>query len=170
MQSSRSWHKEFKKTFLVFLYKKSIIYNFQTVFASSRTGIFLILKHFLGGWRDSNPWGRESCELIIELQPIPLYLLRALCTVETGNLAKSSVTDWLEDDKSKEHFPEKVLALHLALEAGDVSVAEVLAELLHLLQLQQVDPQHLYGPDHLERGHRFIQKLIKLIQVLKNDH
>jgi len=48
-------------------------------------------------------------------------------------------------------IPEEVFALHLPLEAGDVSVAEVLAELLHLLQLQQVDPQHLDGPDHLKR-------------------
>jgi len=43
---------------------------------------------------------------------------------------------------------EKVLTLHLALEAGDVSVAEVLAELLNLLQLQQVNPEHLDPTDH----------------------
>jgi hypothetical protein len=46
--------------------------------------------------------------------------------------------------------PEKILTLHLALETGDVSVAEILAELLHLLQLQQVDPQHLDRSDHLK--------------------
>ena len=44
---------------------------------------------------------------------------------------------------------QQILALHLALEAGDVTVAEVLAELLHLLQLEQMDPQHLDGLDHL---------------------
>jgi hypothetical protein len=47
-------------------------------------------------------------------------------------------------------FPEEILALHLALETGDVSVAEILAELLHLFQLQQVDPQHLDCSDHLK--------------------
>lgn len=35
--------------------------------------------------------------------------------------------------------PQEVLALHLALQTGNVPVAEVLAQLLHLLQLQQVD-------------------------------
>lgn len=45
--------------------------------------------------------------------------------------------------------PQEVLTLHLALEAGDVAVAEVLAQLLHLLQLQQVDAQHLDCLDHL---------------------
>lgn len=45
---------------------------------------------------------------------------------------------------------EEVLALHLALEAGDVAVAEVLAQLLHLLQLEQVYSQHLDGFDHLK--------------------
>jgi hypothetical protein len=48
-------------------------------------------------------------------------------------------------------FPEEILALHLALETGDVSVAEILAELLHLLQLQQVNPQHLDRSDHLKK-------------------
>ena len=32
--------------------------------------------------------------------------------------------------------PKQILTLHLALEAGDVSVAKVLAQLLHLLQFQ----------------------------------
>jgi hypothetical protein len=32
------------------------------------------------------------------------------------------------------------------LEAGDVSVTEVLAQVLHLLQLQQMDPQNLKDP------------------------
>ena len=45
--------------------------------------------------------------------------------------------------------PEEVLALHLALEAGDVAVAKVLAEVLHLLQLQEVYPQDLNRLDHL---------------------
>ena len=45
-------------------------------------------------------------------------------------------------------IPEEVLALHLALETGDVSVAKIFAKLLDLLQLQQVYPQHLYGYDH----------------------
>ena len=44
--------------------------------------------------------------------------------------------------------PQQVLTLHLPFQAGDVAVAEVLAQLLHLLQLQQVDPQHLDGADH----------------------
>ena len=60
--------------------------------------------------------------------------------------------------------PEQVLTLHLALETvddgygqyyrnghletSDVSVAEVLAQLLDLLQLQQMYPQHLDGDDH----------------------
>ena len=47
---------------------------------------------------------------------------------------------------------EEVFALHLALEAGDVAVAEVLAQLLHLLQLEQVYSQHLDGFDHLKSG------------------
>jgi hypothetical protein len=41
--------------------------------------------------------------------------------------------------------------VHLGLEAGDVAVAEVLAELVDLLQLQKVDPQHLDGLHHLGR-------------------
>jgi len=32
--------------------------------------------------------------------------------------------------------PKQILTLHLALEAGDVSIAKVLAQLLHLLQFQ----------------------------------
>ena len=47
--------------------------------------------------------------------------------------------------------PEQVLALHLALQTGDVAVAEVLAQLLHLLQLEQVYSQHLDGFDHLQQ-------------------
>lgn len=42
--------------------------------------------------------------------------------------------------------------MHLGLEAGDVAVTEVLAELVHLLQLQQVDTQHLDRLHHLARG------------------
>ena len=34
------------------------------------------------------------------------------------------------------------------LQTGDVSVAEIFAKLLDLLQLQEVYPQHLYGDDH----------------------
>lgn len=45
---------------------------------------------------------------------------------------------------------QQVLALHLALQARDVPVAEVLAQLLYLLQLQQMDTQHLYRLDHLQ--------------------
>lgn len=45
---------------------------------------------------------------------------------------------------------QQVLALHLALQTRDVPVAEVLAQLLHLLQLQQMDTQHLYRFDHLQ--------------------
>lgn len=41
------------------------------------------------------------------------------------------------------------LAVHLGLQTGDVAAAEVLAQLVHLLQLQQVDPQHLDGLHHL---------------------
>jgi len=43
---------------------------------------------------------------------------------------------------------QKVLTLHLALEASDVPVAEILAEVLHLLELKEVDAKHLDGPDH----------------------
>ena len=43
---------------------------------------------------------------------------------------------------------QQVLTLHLPLQARDVPVAEVFAQLLHLLQLQQVDPEHLDGADH----------------------
>ncbi len=39
--------------------------------------------------------------------------------------------------------------MHLGLEAGDVTVAEVFTELVHLLQLQQVNPQHLDRLHHL---------------------
>lgn len=41
------------------------------------------------------------------------------------------------------------LAVHLGLQAGDVAAAEVLTQVAHLLQLQQVDPQHLDGFHHL---------------------
>ena len=34
------------------------------------------------------------------------------------------------------------------LEAGDVTVAEILAQVLHLLQLEEVDTKHLDRPDH----------------------
>lgn len=43
---------------------------------------------------------------------------------------------------------QEIFALHLPLEACDIPVAEVLAQLLHLFQLKQVDPQHLDGSDH----------------------
>ena len=46
---------------------------------------------------------------------------------------------------------KQVVAVHLGLEAGDVAVAEVLAELVDLLQLQKVDSQHLDGLHHLGR-------------------
>ena len=45
---------------------------------------------------------------------------------------------------------KQVLALHLALEAGDIAVAEILAQLLNLLQLKQVDSQHLDRSYHLQ--------------------
>ena len=45
--------------------------------------------------------------------------------------------------------PEEVLALHLALEARDVAVAKVVAQLLHLLQLEEVYPEDLNRLDHL---------------------
>lgn len=44
------------------------------------------------------------------------------------------------------------LAVHLGLQAGDVAAAEVLAQVAHLLQLQQVDPEHLDGLHHLHIG------------------
>lgn len=37
---------------------------------------------------------------------------------------------------------------HLSLEAGDVAVTEVVAQVVDLLQLQQVEPQYLDGLDH----------------------
>ena len=43
---------------------------------------------------------------------------------------------------------QQVFTLHLSLQAGYVPVAEVFAQLLDLLQLQQVNPQHLDGADH----------------------
>jgi len=46
--------------------------------------------------------------------------------------------------------------LHFPLEAGYVAVAEVLAQLLHLFQLQQVDSQNLDSSDH---------KLVSLLTV-----
>ena len=87
--------------------------------------------------------------------------------------------------------PEQVLALHLALETinhwsgqinqdahletCDVSVAEVLAQLLHLLQLQQMDPQHLDGDYHqvihlfVASEERFLVSLL-MLQYLKSKH
>lgn len=44
--------------------------------------------------------------------------------------------------------------MHLGFEAGDVTVAEVLAQLIDLLQLQEVDTQHLDRLHHLHRGTR----------------
>ena len=44
--------------------------------------------------------------------------------------------------------PQQVLTLHLSFEAGDVPVAKVFAQLLDLLQLEQMNPQHLYRADH----------------------
>lgn len=46
---------------------------------------------------------------------------------------------------------QQVLRLHLAFQTRNVPVTEVLTQLLHLLQLQQVDPQHLYGLYHLPK-------------------
>lgn len=45
---------------------------------------------------------------------------------------------------------QQSLAVHLGLEAGDVAAAEVFAQVAHLLQFQQVDPQHLDGLHHLQ--------------------
>lgn len=42
------------------------------------------------------------------------------------------------------------LAVHFCLEAGDVAAAEVLAQVTHLLQLQEVDTQDLNGFYHLK--------------------
>lgn len=50
---------------------------------------------------------------------------------------------------SSQVIPQEVVAVHLCLEAGDVTVAEIFTELIDLLQLQQVDPQHLNGLHHL---------------------
>lgn len=50
---------------------------------------------------------------------------------------------------SSQVIPQEVVAVHLRLEAGDVTVAEIFTELIDLLQLQQVDPQHLNGLHHL---------------------
>lgn len=44
---------------------------------------------------------------------------------------------------------QQSLTVHLGLQAGDVAAAEVFAQLVHLLQLQQVNPQHLDGFHHL---------------------
>lgn len=42
--------------------------------------------------------------------------------------------------------------MHLGFEAGDVTVAKVLAQLVDLLQLQEVDAQHLDRLHHLHEG------------------
>lgn len=42
------------------------------------------------------------------------------------------------------------LAVHFRFQTGDVATAEVFAELVHLLQLEKVDPQHLDRFHHLE--------------------
>lgn len=42
--------------------------------------------------------------------------------------------------------------MHLGFEAGDVTVAKVLAQLIDLLQLQEVDAQHLDRLHHLRKG------------------
>lgn len=41
---------------------------------------------------------------------------------------------------STQVVPQQVVAVHLGLEAGDITVAEVFTELIDLLQFQQVDP------------------------------
>lgn len=41
---------------------------------------------------------------------------------------------------SAQVVPQQVVAVHLGLEAGDITVAEVFTELIDLLQFQQVDP------------------------------
>lgn len=41
---------------------------------------------------------------------------------------------------SSQVVPQEVVAVHLGLEAGDVTVAEIFTELVDLLQFQQVDP------------------------------
>ena len=53
---------------------------------------------------------------------------------------------------SPEIIPEQVITVHLGFEAGDVTVAKVLAELVDFLQLQQVDSQDLDCLHHLRRG------------------
>lgn len=42
--------------------------------------------------------------------------------------------------------------MHLGFEACDVAVAKVLAQLVDLLQLQEVDAQHLDRLHHLCKG------------------
>lgn len=46
---------------------------------------------------------------------------------------------------------QQVLRLHFAAQTRNVSCAEIAAQLLHLLQFQQMYPQHLQGFDHLVR-------------------
>lgn len=41
---------------------------------------------------------------------------------------------------SSQVVPQEVVAVHLGLEAGDITVAEIFTELIDLLQFQQVDP------------------------------
>lgn len=41
---------------------------------------------------------------------------------------------------SSQVVPQEVVAVHLGLEAGDITVAEVFTQLIDLLQFQQVDP------------------------------
>lgn len=69
---------------------------------------------------------------------------------------------------------QQSLAVHLRLEAGDVAAAEVLTQVAHLLQLQQVDPQHLDGFHHLQVGgvkntKRFTAALTLRISTLRSD-
>lgn len=60
---------------------------------------------------------------------------------------------------------QQSLAVHLGLEAGDVAAAEVFAEVAHLLQLQQVDPQHLDGLHHLQVRHTDLHVISRCAHV-----
>ena len=45
--------------------------------------------------------------------------------------------------------PQQGVRVHLGPQAGNVARAEVLTQVTDLLQLQQVDTQHLQSPHHL---------------------
>lgn len=94
----------------------------------------------------SNQSGNDDIYLVVRVEAVVHRRRRTACrrgTVVVGAAGKVVVVEGVVG-------AQKILALHFTLEAGNVAVAEVFAQLLHLLQLKQVNSKHLNGFYHLQ--------------------